>query len=171
MINTALKAVPDLRLLRAHPGTELVLATIEGGVVELAASSATGLPGVRIEVDLADAVGHWHPGQRSVRTLPPDSVRPSETSLVQSAPVGAALRRSGGGLVRMGSQRGVGELVSVVAASLRKHKTFVVDVQPVRPLFSELILLLAGPPLADGVRRLAHGSRPNVPVRYLHRHR
>jgi alpha-galactosidase len=156
MIDTAIEAVPGLRLLRAHPGTELVLATVEGRVVELAASSATGLPGVRIEVDLADAVGHWHAGLRDARTLPPDWVGPNVTSLVQSAPIGALYNAAGEVLLGWAASEAVAEL-SVSFGVSEEHKTFVVDVHPVRPLHNELMLLLDGTrsPLADGVRRLS----------------
>ena len=105
MICTAIEAVPGVRSLRGHPGTELALATVEDRVVELAASSATRLPGVRIELDLADAVGHWHPGLPGARTLPPDWVGPSETSLVQLSGSARSTTQPGRSC-SMGSERG-----------------------------------------------------------------
>ena len=91
MICTAIEAVPGVRSLRGHPGTELVSDSRRSSSHRCSSTRFW----VRIELDLADAVGHWHPGLRGARTLPPDWVGPSETSLVQSAPIGALYNAMG----------------------------------------------------------------------------
>lgn len=141
--------------LRPDEGTDLTVVPVRDGLVEVRASSQPGLPGVRLEVDLADAVGYWQPGHRSAHALPPDWRPPTVTSLVQSAPVGALHNSDGTVLFGWAAGEGIAELVIRYGVS-EENKTFVVHVRPVRPLGGELAVLLDGghDDLATTARRL-----------------
>ena len=145
-----------LRILRPDEGTDIRVSRLRDGLVELTASSEQGLPGLRLEVDLADGVGYWQPGLRSPCALPPDWVLPTVTSLVQSAPVGALHNAAGRVVFGWAAGEGIAELMLRYGVS-EEHKTFAVELRPVRPLGGELVVLLdgGGDDLATTARRLS----------------
>ena len=156
MIHDATEIVAGLRLMHAESGTRLITRLAEGPVVELTASASDGLPGLHVEVDLADAVGYWYPGLRGRRALPPDWAGPSVTSLVQSAPVGVLYNAAGKVLLGWAASEAVAEL-SVQCGVSEERKSFVVEVRPVRPLQTDLVVVLDGmrSGLAETIARLA----------------
>ena len=93
-------------LLRSRRRTTTTVSSTGHAAVELGTASAPdGRPGLWFEVDLADAVAYWHPGQRSNRALPPDWLPPTVTSLVESAPMGALYSADGHVLLGLGRCR------------------------------------------------------------------
>ena len=152
------RVIPNLTLLEADPGTALKARSASGAMVELTASAVDGLPGLRLEVDLGAAVAYWHPGLRTERVLTPDWAGQAETSLVQSAPVGALYDAAGRVLLGWAAGELVAEL-SVRCGVSEERKSFVIEVRPVRPLASDLVVMLdgSGDDLAATVRRLGEG--------------
>jgi alpha-galactosidase len=148
--------IPGLTVLQADPGTDVRIEVSARGAVELTASATDGLPGLRVEVDLADAVAYWHPGLRGKRALPADWEAATVTSLVQSAPVGALYNTGGQVLLGWAASEAIGEL-SIRFGVSEERKSFVVDVRPVRPLDADLVVLLDGgrAGLAETVGNLA----------------
>jgi alpha-galactosidase len=154
-MNDAEATVPGLTLLACDSGTPLSVRTIDETVVELTAQTADGLPRLRLEVDLADAVGYWQPGPRNARTLPPDWAEPTPTSAVHSAPVGALYNAAGEVLLGWAAAEAVAEL-SVRFGVSEERKSFVVEVRPVRPLNGDLLVVVdrTRDSLVETVRRL-----------------
>jgi alpha-galactosidase len=148
--------LPGLRLARPAAGTTATATTTGSGLVEVALSADDGRPGLRLEVDLADAVGYWHPMASGSHPLPPDWSGPTVTSLVRSAPLGALHDAAGRVLLGWAADEDVAEL-SVTTGVSEEHKSFVVEVRPVRPRSAPLTVVLdpSGPALAPGVVRLA----------------
>lgn len=141
--------------LEPDPSTRLELRS-DGSSMEVTATGAGGLPGVRIEVDLAEAVGYWQPGGRGERVLPADWSGSTTTSLVRSAPIGAVYDASGRVILGWAADEAIAEL-KVSAGVSEERKTFVVHIRPVRPLPRPLGLLIdrSGRPLTEVVPRLA----------------
>lgn len=146
--------IRNLTVFEPGPGTRVTARDLPAAV-ELTLSAADGLPALRLEVDLGAATAYWHPGHRTERVLTPDWAGQGETSLVQSAPVGVLY--DAGGRVLLGWAAGelVAEL-SVRCGVSEERKAFVVEVRPVRPLATDLVIVLdgAGDELAATVRRL-----------------
>lgn len=155
MIGGVGDVIRGLSLLRPDAGTRLAAKVLGTNAVELTASAADGLPGMRVEVELGDAVGYWHPEQRAMRALSPDWAGRTTTSLVRSAPVGALYTATGEVLLGWAAGEGVAEL-SVRFGVSEEHKSFVVELRPVRPLGADLTVVLDGArdSLAETVRRL-----------------
>jgi alpha-galactosidase len=155
MINDSLPAIPDLTLLRPDTGTQLTTRVVDATAVELTTRAANGSPGLRFEVDLADAVGYWQPGLRGARTLPPDWAAPTVTSLVLSAPAGALYNAAGEVLFGWAASEAVAEL-SVRFGVSEERKSFTVEVRPIRPIQTDLVIIMdaARSGLADTIRRL-----------------
>jgi len=172
-VTSDLTALPDLlglRLLRPDPGTATAVQVLEPGRVELALSAADGRPGLRLELDLADAVGYWHPTASGSRPLPPDWAGQTVTSLVASAPLGALHDAAGRVLLGWAADEDVAELSLTLGVS-EEHKSFVVELSPTRPRSAALRVLLdtSGEDLAPAVHRLTgwlsarHAEPPLVP--------
>ena len=153
---TEAESVPrGLPELQPEAGTRLLTRPITGSAVEVTASANDARPGLSFEVDLADAVGYWHPGPRSGRALPPDWSGSTVTSLVHGAPVGALYDADGEVLLGWAAAEGIAEL-SVQFGVSEEHKTFAVKICPTRPLTRDLVLLVdtTHDNLAETVRRL-----------------
>ena len=153
--DAVMNVIPTLTVLESDPGTEVTARALPGAMVEMTASAGDGLPGLRLEVDLGAAVAYWHPGLRSERVLTPDWAGQAETSLVQSAPVGALYDTAGRVLLGWAAGELVAEL-SVRCGVSEERKSFVIEVRPVRPLAADLVVVLdgSGSDLAATVRRL-----------------
>jgi alpha-galactosidase len=147
--------IPAITRIRVDPGTTLATSTLGPAVIELTASAAGGRPALQVQVDLADAVGYWHPDRRSMRALPPDWTEPTVTSLINSAPIGAVYNAAGEVLLGWAAGDGVTEL-SVRFGVSEQHKSFDVEVRSVRRRDTDLVVVLDGARdgLADTVRRL-----------------
>jgi len=152
----SLRYQPHAGLIAAGRGTRVALSELADGTAVLTASEDLGRPVVRIEVDLADAVGHWVPGGRGARTLPPDWAPTAPTSLVQSAPFGALYNAAGRVLLGWAAAEPVVEL-SVRSGVSEEGKSFVVELAPTLPLDHDLVLLIddRGGKLAEVVAGLA----------------
>lgn len=157
LLDDAAGAIPAITQIRVDPGTRLTTSTLGPAAIELTASAAGGRPALQVEVDLADAVGYWHPNRRSMRALPPDWTEPTVTSLVNSAPVGAIYNAAGEVLVGWAAGDGVTEL-SVQFGVSEKGKSFDIEVRSVRQRDTDLVVVLDGARdcLADTVRRLVN---------------
>lgn len=161
--------LPGLRLARPDAGTSAAVTT-GPGLVEVALSADDGRPGLRLEIDLGRAVGYWHPGASGSRPLPPDWAGRTVTSLVASTPLGALHDAAGRVLLGWAADEDVAELALTLGVS-EEHKTFVVEVRPVRPRSAPLRVVLdtSGDTLAPVVQRLTgwlsarHAEPPLVP--------
>lgn len=155
MIETAFERISGLTVLQPSETTELRCELLDQNLVEITASANDQRPSLRLEVDLADAAGYWQPGGRTHRLLPPDWVGPAVTSLVQSAPVGALYNANGGVLLGWAAGEAVSELEITYGVS-EERKSFVVQMQPTRPLATDLTIVLDGSraDLVDTLRRL-----------------
>ena len=137
-------------------GTRVSCTSREAGTVHILATADDGVPQVRLEVDLADAVSYWQPGLNTTRSLPPDWMEASVTSLVEGAPLGALYNAAGEVLLGWAAAEPVVEL-SVRYGVSEECNTFVIDVAPVLPLDHELELLVRwdGQQVATVVRESA----------------
>ncbi|GAA2760548.1 glycoside hydrolase family 36 protein [Actinopolymorpha rutila] len=157
MLVDAAAVLPHLTLLRLGPGTNLSTepATQVGVPVTLTAPAGTELS-VRIEAELGDAVGYWHPGQGSMRTLPADWAGQVVTSLVNSAPMGALYNADAQVLFGWAADRPVDELTIRYGVS-EEHKTFAVEFHAAASGEQRLqmVLTAAGGSVAEVVQRLA----------------
>jgi melibiase-like protein len=155
MTELAFERISGLTVLQPVGTTELSGELLDENVVRINASANDRRPSLRLEVDLADAAGYWQPGGRSPRLLAPDWAGPTVTSLVRSAPVGALYSSDGRVLLGWAASEAVSELEITYGVS-EERKSFVVQVQPTRPLGTDLTLVLDGSRagLVDTVRRL-----------------
>jgi len=148
--------IPNLSVFVPGPGTSVTVRDRPASaVVELTLSAADGMPALHLEVDLGAASAYWHPGHRTERVLTPDWAGEGETSLVQSAPVGALYDAAGRVLLGWAAGELIAEL-SVRCGVSEERKAFVVEVRPVRPLDTDLVVMLdgSGDGLAPTVQRL-----------------
>ncbi|GAA1835922.1 glycoside hydrolase family 36 protein [Microlunatus capsulatus] len=150
-----LPGVPGLRLARPDPGTTATTTSSGPGLLEVSLAAGDGRPGLRLEVDLADAVAWWHPMAAGTRPLPPDWSGRTVTSLVSSVPLGALHDATGRVLLGWAADEDVAELAVTLGVS-EEHKTFVVEARPVRPRATPLRVLLdtSGETLATVAQRL-----------------
>ena len=155
MTEIAFERIAGLTVLQPSATTELSGRVLGKNLVELTASASDRRPALRLEVDLADAVGYWEPGGRSQRLLPPDWAGPRITSLVQSAPVGALYNATGRVLLGWAAGEAVSELEITYGVS-EERKSFLVQLQPTQPLAGDLTVVLDGSraDLVGTVRRL-----------------
>lgn len=150
-----LEAIPGLTLFRPDHGTQVSVTATGAHVVEVTATAESGVPGVRVEVDLADAVGYWHPGIRGAAALPADWAGPVVTSLVRSAPAGALYDAAGEVLLGWAAAEAISEVFVHTGVS-EERKSFVVEIRPRIPRTEELAIVVDGTrsPLAETIRRL-----------------
>ena len=126
----AATVLPHLTLLRPGPENELITEPANQVGVPLTVTAPAGAElRLRIEVELTDAVGYWHPAQGSMRSLPADWAGQSVTSLVNSAPVGALYSADGQVLFGWAADEPVDELTIGYGVS-EEHKTFAVSSTP-----------------------------------------
>ncbi len=154
----AATVLPHLTLLRPGPENELNTEPANQVGVPLRVTAPAGaVLSLRIEVELADAVGYWHPAQKSMRSLPADWAGQSVTSLVNSAPVGALYSADGQVLFGWAADEPVDELTIRYGVS-EEHKTFAVQLHAAAAPESrrlQLMLDAAGGSVAEVVQRLA----------------
>ena len=151
--------LPHLTLLRHGPDTELVTEAATSVGLPLTVSAPAGAElSLRIEVELRDAVGYWHPTQGSMRSLPADWAGQTVTSLVNSAPVGALYDTDGRVLFGWAADEPVDELTIRYGVS-EENKTFAVELYATAAASQErriqLVLDVAGGSVVEVVRRLA----------------
>jgi alpha-galactosidase len=138
----------------------------DGSTVEVRLSAPPGAPlGVHFEVELAAAVGYWHPTAGIQRTLVADWGGRAATSLVQSAPIGVLHDAAGRALFSWAADEPVHELQIKFGVS-EEHKAFVVDVAG--HAYEDrkgLVMRLAtgGADLAIAVGRLAGWMSDRIP--------
>jgi alpha-galactosidase len=126
---------------------------------------------LRIEVELGDAVGYWHPSQGSMRSLPADWAGEAVTSLVNSAPVGALYDANGQVLFGWAADEPIDELTIRYGVS-EEHKTVAVELHASAGSEDRSLLLLldaAGNSVSEVVSRLASWmssriAEPALPV-------
>lgn len=137
-------------------GTRLDCIQVSSSTLQVTASAPNGRPGVRLEVDLGDAVAYWQPGGRGARALPPDWSERSTTSLVESAPLGVLHDAAGRALIGWAAGEPVAEL-SIRYGVSEENKSFIIEVRPELTLDRELILIidLTGDRLTTVASRLA----------------
>lgn len=139
-MSTLVTEIPGLRFAPADAGTHLVATQTPDGL-QLTASAADGLVAVRVEVDLADAVGYWRPGIRGALALPSDWFGPLPASLVNSAPLGVLYDAAGVALFGWAADESVAELSALGGVS-EEGKSFIVEVRSTRPLTGDLVIVV-----------------------------
>jgi len=150
--------LPHLSLLHPGPDTQLITEPADqvGVPVTLTAPRAAELS-LRIEVELNDAVGYWHPSQGSMRSLLPDWAGRAVSSLVSSARMGALYNAGGRVLFGWAADEPVDEVTIRYGVS-EEHKTFAVELHAAAATEErrlELVLDATTGPLAEVVQRLA----------------
>ncbi len=150
--------VCGLAQLTPATGIEVGLVSGDAGWAELELSLPVGVAlDVRLEVPLAAAVGYWHPGAGSDRTLPADWAGRTATSLVSWAPVGCLHDAAGTSQFAWGLDELVDELEIRYGVS-EEHKTFALELHA-RPAAGDRVLRMVTStdpaPLAGAVARVA----------------
>jgi alpha-galactosidase len=144
--------------LRPGPHTELITEPAdEVGVPITLIAPAGAEVSVRIEVELSDAVGYWHPTQRSMRSLPADWAGQAVTSLVNSAPIGVLYNADSQVLFGWAADEPVDELTIRYGVS-EEHKTFAVELNAAATAEErrlQLVLDAIGGSVVEVVQRLA----------------
>nr|WP_294696783.1 glycoside hydrolase family 36 protein [uncultured Friedmanniella sp.] len=125
----AASVLPHLRMLRPGPDTEVTAEPADelGVPITLLAPAGADVS-VRIEAELGDAVGYWHPAQGAMRSLPPDWAGGAVTSLVHGAPVGVLYNADSTVLFGWAADETIHEL-SVRYGVSEEHKTFAVELR------------------------------------------
>ena len=154
----AAAVLPHLKLLRPGPDTKLIIEPSDRVGVSITLTAPAGAElSLRIEVELNDAIGYWHPTQRSMRSLPADWAGQSVTSLVNSAPIGVLYDAAGQVQLGWAADEPVDEVTIRYGVS-EEHKTFAVELHAAAATDDrklQLLLDATGASVADVVRRLA----------------
>lgn len=152
------EATSGVQITPLDEGTTLVGDPAEGprSVRQIIVDAGAALH-LRLEVALGLAVGYWHPGAGSERTLPADWSGHTSTSLVSWGPVGCLHDAAGNSLFAWAADELVDELEIKFGVS-EERKTFVVELRG-RATETEreltLVTSLEPRPLAEAVGALA----------------